>query len=366
MTVTRGYSSAKSALGDLGFTLLELMIALAIGIVVLGGLVSFFMNASRSHAELKKTAEHTSNGSMGMSIMTEDINHAGYFGEFYNLPFYAVAMTDPCLLTAAGIYDGLEFPIQGYDAPAVSPLTCLSDANFVPGTDILVVRHTEFLPLAPTDIPTTGEIYVQAINMTAEVQIGVAGAAIGTTKKANGAVATLFKKDGVTAADIRKLSVKIYFIAPCSVPADGSETCTGNLDDGGSPIPTLKRLDLTSVSGVPGWRISPLVEGIRNLQFDYGIDNAPAVRNAITQHFGDGSPDSYVTAPSFQNWHHVVSVRINFIATSSQLTTGYVDTKTYNMGAAGTVGPFNDAYKKHLFAGTARLNDVSGRREIPQ
>src|SRR6476659_2611407 len=179
MTVTRGYSSAKSALGDLGFTLLELMIALAIGIVVLGGLVSFFMNASRSHAELKKTAEHTSNGSMGMSIMTEDINHAGYFGEFYNLPFYAVAMTDPCLLTAAGIYDGLEFPIQGYDAPAVSPLTCLSDANFVPGTDILVVRHAEFLPLAPTDIPTTGEIYVQAINMTAEVQIGVAGAAIG-------------------------------------------------------------------------------------------------------------------------------------------------------------------------------------------
>ena len=351
--------------GSRGFTLTELMISLTIGLFVLGGMLSFFSNSSNAYAELKKSAEHTGNGSMAMWMLSQDINHAGYYGEFYNLP-PAGALPDPCAVAPAAIYTALAFPIQGYDAPAISPLTCLSDANLVPGTDILVVRYAEFVSLAAANVPVTGEVYLQASTLGAEVQIGAGGTAVGTTKKANGSPATLFKKDGISAADIRKLAVHIYFVAPCSVPADGTETCTGPADDGGRPIPTLKRLELTSIGGVTGWVIAPVVDGIRNLQIDYGIDNAPAVRDPATDQFGDGAPDVYVTAPAVADWTNVVSVRINFIAVSTQLTSRYVDTKTYNLGLAGPVGPFNDAFKKHMFAGTARLVDVSGRREIPQ
>jgi type IV pilus assembly protein PilW len=212
----------------------------------------------------------------------------------------------------------------------------------------------------------TGEVYLQASTLAAEVQIGAGGSAVGTTKEANGTTATIFKKDGISAGDIRKLGVHIYFIAPCSVPADGTETCTGPADDGGTPIPTLKRLELTAMAGAPGWKIAPLVDGIRNLQIDYGIDNSPAVMDPSTNQFGDGAPDTYVMTPAVADWTNVVSVRLNFIAVSSQLTAKYVDTKTYNLGLAGVVGPFNDSFKKHLFSGVARLVDVSGRREIPQ
>lgn len=348
-----------------GFTLIELMIALTIGLIVLGGMLSFFASSNNAYAELKKSAEHTGNGSMAMWLLTQDINHAGYYGEFYTLPAGAAALPDPCLTAPAGLYSALAYPIQGYDAPATSPLSCLSDANFVPGTDILVVRFAEFTALAPADVPQTGEVYLQASTLAAEVQIG-AGGAVGTTRKADGAAATIFKKDGIAAADIRKLAVHIYFVAPCSQPADGGNNCTGSADDGGTPIPTLKRLELTAVGGVTAWTIAPLVEGIRNLQIDYGIDNTPAVQNLATNQFGDGAPDTYVIAPALADWANVVSVRLNFIAVSTQLTATYVDTKTYNLGLAGAVGPFNDAFKKHLFAGSARLNDVSGRREIPQ
>ena len=349
-----------------GFTLVELMIALTLGLMVLGGMLSFFSNSNMAYAELKKTAEHTGNGSMAMWMLNQDVNHAGYFGQFYNLPAAGGALPDPCLLTPAALYSGLALPVQGYDAPLASPLSCLSDANFVPATDILVVRYAEYVALAPTDVPTTGDVYLQASPLAAEVQVGGGGTAVGTTRKADGTSATLFKKDGTTAADISKLGVHIYFVAPCSVPADGSNTCTGAADDGGSPIPTLKRLELTAVAGVPGFSIAPLVEGIRNLQVDYGIDSSPAVQNLATGQFGDGAPDAYTTAPALTDWPNVVSVRLNFIAVSSQLTAKYVDTKTYNLGLAGSVGPFNDAFKKHLFTGTARLIDVSGRREIPQ
>lgn len=348
-----------------GFTLLELMISLTIGLIVLGGMLSFFSNSSSAYAELRKSAEHTGNGSMAMWTLTQDLNHAGYYGEFYTLPTAGV-LPDPCSVAPADLYNALAFPVQGYDAPLTSPIpACLSDANFVPGTDILVVRYAEFSPLAAASAPRTGDVYLQSSTLAAEVQIG-AGGAVGTTKKADGTAATIFKKDGVSAADIRKLGVHIYFIAPCSVPADGSDTCTGPADDAGSPIPTLKRLELTAVAGVPGWSIAPLVDGIRDLQIDYGIDNAPGTVDPSTGQVGDGAPDTYMTAPTAADFANVVGVRINFIAVSTQLTAKYVDSKTYNLGLAGAVGPFNDSFKKHLFNGFARLVDVSGRREIPQ
>jgi len=355
-----------SAAGNRGFTLLELLISLTIGLVVLGGMLSFFSNSSNAYAELKKSAEHTGNGSMAMWTLTQDINHAGYYGDFYTLPTAGGALPDPCVVTTAALYSALAFPVQGYDAPLTSPLSCLSDVNFVPGTDILVVRYAEYSPLAPANVPVTGQVYLQSSTLAADVQIGAGASAVGTTKKADGTAATIFKKDGISAADIRKLGVHIYFIAPCSVPADGTETCTGPADDGGTPIPTLKRLELSAVGGVPGWTIAPLVEGIRNLQIDYGIDSLPATLDPATNQFGDGTPDAYVTAPAVADWTNVVGARINFIATSSKLTAKYVDTKTYNLGLAGAVGPFNDSFKKHLFTGFARLIDVSGRREIPQ
>jgi type IV pilus assembly protein PilW len=352
--------------GNRGFTLIELMISLTIGLVLLGGMLSFFSNSSNAYAELKKSAEHTGSGSMAMWTLTQDINHAGYYGEFYTLPGGGAALPDPCIVAPGAIYNTLAYPIQGYDAPLASPLACLSDANFVPGTDILVVRYAEFTPLAPLDVPVTGEVYLQSSTLAADVQVGAGGSAVGTTKKANGTLATIFKKDGISAGSIRKLGVHIYFIAPCSVPADGTDTCTGPADDGGSPIPTLKRLELTAVAGAPGWKIAPMVEGIRNLQIDYGIDSSPPVMDPSTNQFGDGAPDAYVMAPALADWTNVVSVRISFIAVSSQLTSKYVDSKTYSLGLAGVVGPFNDSFKKHLFSGAARLADVSGRREIPQ
>lgn len=360
----------KYSVGDAsrsrGYTLMELMIAMTLGLIILSALVTLFSNSSRTHAELKKSAEHMGNGSMAMSVLTQDINRAGYYGEFYALPAASATLPDPCLVTPAALYAALAFSIQGYDAPAASPLTCLSNANYVPGTDILVVRYAQFETLEPADVPKVGEVYLQGKSSTTEVQIGAGNAAVGTTKRADGSVAGIFKKNGITAADIRKLSVQIYFIAPCSVPADGSDTCTGAADDGGRPIPTLKRLELTAVGATAGWRVAPLVEGIRSLQIDYGIDNSPNVQNPATNQFGDGVPDTYVIAPALADWANVVSVRIKFIAVSTQFTAGYVDTKTYDLGLAGTVGPFNDAFKKHLFAGTARLNDIGGRREIPK
>jgi type IV pilus assembly protein PilW len=358
-------SAAGSRVACRGFTLVELMISLAVGLVLLGGLVNVFVGSSRTHAELKKAAEHTENGSMAMWLLGKDAYAAGYFGEFYLLPQPGAALPDPCATTVPELYAALAFPVQGYDAPPASPLACLSNNDFVPGTDILVIRRADSTALAPTDAPITNEVYLQGMATTAEVQMG-AGTPVGTTLKADGTLADIFKKDGSTAADSRKLNVRIYFVAPCSVPGDGGDSCTGASDDGGNPIPTLKRLELTAVGGVTAWRIVPLVEGVQNLQIDYGIDNLPATQNLATAQFGDGAPDVYVASPATADWPNVVSLKVHMLARATQPTLGYTDVKTYDMGLAGPAGAFNDAFKRHEFSSVMRIINVSGRREIPQ
>jgi type IV pilus assembly protein PilW len=362
----RHFCTSRGRAGERGFSLIELMIALVVTLVLLGGLVTVFANSSRAHAELKKAAEHTENGTTAIRLITQDINQAGYFGEFYMLPDFTGVLPDPCDTTLAGLYAALAVPIHGFDAQAASPIACLGNNDFVPGTDVLVVRRAETAPLAAADSPVAGDMYIQAISTAAEIQIGAGSSAVGTTKKADNTPADLFKKDGVTAADIRKFDVHIYFIAPCSIPADGGDSCTGAGDDGGTPIPTLKRLELTAVGGAPGWRIVPLAEGIQNFQVDYGVDSLPATQNVITGQLGDGVPDAYVTAPATADWPNVVSVGVNVLARAVQATSGHVDTKTYGMGLAGNVGAFNDAFKRHAFTSVVRSNNVSGRREIPQ
>ena len=349
-----------------GFTLVELMVSITLGLLLLSGLMTVFMASNRAQAELKSASDSTGNGSYAMRMLADDLSAAGFYGQFWALPEPGGALPDPCDVTLAALEAGLAFPVQGYNNPVSSPVSCLGNNDYVPGTDVVVVRRAESAPLAPADVPVTNEVYLQGLAQVASVQFGAGTVPVGTTKNATGATSTLFRKDGLTAAEIRKYVVNIYFIAPCSTPADGSTSCTGAADDGGNPVPTLKRLELTAVSGATTFRIVPLVEGIQALQFDYGVDSAPAALNGFTGLPGDGSPDAYVAAPLLAEWPSVVSVRVSLISRSLSRSPGYTDAKTYDLGTAGTVGPFNDAFRRHLFTSAVRLANISGRREIPQ
>ena len=62
---------------------------------------------------------------------------------------------------------------------------------------------------------------------------------------------------------------------------------------------------------------------------------------------------------------NVTSARIYVLARSREASPNYTDTKTYTLGSAGAVGPFNDNFKRHVFTTTVRLTNVAGRRVTP-
>jgi type IV pilus assembly protein PilW len=230
---------------------------------------------------------------------------------------------------------------------------------------VLVVRRAETVALAAGQVAQTQAVYLQSNPFDVEVQFG-SGAAITTTSRADGTAAVVMKRDGITAADIRKFLVHVYFVAPCSVPAGGGDICTGAADDGGRPIPTLKRLELSAAAGATTMRIETISEGIESIQIDYGIDSLPALKNPITGRRGDGAPDHYASNPALAEFTSAVSARVHVLARNTEPTVGYVDSKTYRLGLAGDLGPRNDAYRRHVYTGIVRVTNSSGRREIPQ
>lgn len=329
-----------------GLSLVELMISITIGLLILAAMATLFSNQSKARSELDKSNRLIDNGRYALEILTDNLRVAGFYGSF--MPTGTPAITpDPCdlalIINPAANSDALLHHVQGYNAAAPTsqiaglPSSCglsytAGSVNTLkPGSDILVLRRASTANPVAAATAAANTIYLQASNCTNDL----AGyqLASGTAD-----FSTLRNKDCMTAASLRPFMVQVYFVSSGNAIGDG--------------MPTLKRRELDPVTGA--FVTTPLVEGIEYLQVDYGLD-ADA----------DGAADSYLAAPTLASWPNIVSVQINVIARNIEPTAGYADTKTYTLGSAGVFGPFNDAYKRHVYTQVVRLVNPSSRREIP-
>ena len=366
-----------------GLSLIELMIASAIGLLLLTGLSLIFVNTSEANRELQKTAQQIENGRYAIEIISPDLRLAGFYGHLHDIVSItalgapAAVPPDPCEgADTDELLKALVYPVHGYrgtihsttpasdTAPNLgSPTTScavLDAANLKPGSDVLVIRRADTNALAATDVAVTDVFYVQASATSAEVQKGN-GAVVGQNK-ASGGASTMYLNNGAAippAAPIRRLHTRIYFVAPCSIGAGAGGACDGSA--GEDTIPTLKRLELTSEGT---FTIVPLVEGIDYLKIEYGIDDSPTAVNIATGYAGDATVDRFEPTPSATEWPAVIAAKIYVLARNTELTRGYTDNKTYTLGSAA-VPARNDSFKRHVYTAATHITNTAGRREIP-
>jgi prepilin-type N-terminal cleavage/methylation domain-containing protein len=65
-----------------GFTLIELMISVVIGLLILLALITLLVNVSRNNSEMSKTNQIIENGRFALQLLQADISHAGYWGGY--------------------------------------------------------------------------------------------------------------------------------------------------------------------------------------------------------------------------------------------------------------------------------------------
>lgn len=332
-----------------GLSLIELMIAMAIGVFMMIGIISLMLSVSRTRTELDKTSEQIESGRYAIQQLSDEVRLAGFYGTS-QIVAAQTSLPDPCATAAAlanlqfsysasgaGVTEPL--PIDGYAAGSTLP-TCLTNATS--GTEALGVHRVGNADVAPSTIG--------ASNSAPYVQLSACD--LDNVPFVFSATATDFvlrQKDCATTATIWPYLAKTFFLSGC-------DDCAAN--DG---IPTLKVADQITGS------IQTIAEGIQDIHFDYGIDLDK-----------NGSPDCYVADPSvatapancpsgwgtaIQNWSNVVTVRVHLLARSVDPTPGWSDTFTYDLGRAIPSGPFNDQYKRQVYSAVIVIANVSGGRE---
>lgn len=331
-----------------GLSLVELMISITIGLIILAALSSLFVNQSKTRAELDKSNRMIDNGRYALEVLSENLSLAGFYGEFMpgagvNPPIPGT-LPDPCATDPGEMDDALQLAIQGYEAAAqtsqIAGPPCGftyatgNDRSLKAGSDILAIRRASTAGAITAGVALAGVHYFQVSHCEYDsaplYKLDTDPADFTLRKKGCTPASTNY-------ADLRNFMVQVYFVSPHSTTGDG--------------IPTLKRYELDA--NTHNFVVTPLVEGIEYMQVDYGVDTN-----------NNGTPDSYVTAPADTTaWSNVVVVKMNILARNTEPSPGYTDTKTYNLGLAGTFGPFNDNYKRHAYTKFIRLINPAGRRE---
>jgi type IV pilus assembly protein PilW len=332
-----------------GVSLIELMISIVLGMMIIAALVTVFASTSAARSELERTSRQIENGRYAMELLSDDLRVAGFYGELNvkSLGAPTGALPNPCSTNVADWTSAIPLHLQAYDNGAGAP-GCVP-ASRKANTDVLVVRRADTCEAGTAGCPAVvaGTPYFQVAKCATESPvtpfvIGLQGTA----------AFTLHMRNCTTGAGLREYLVRIYFIST---------------DNGaGQNVPTLKRLDFNGA----GFTETPLVEGIEELNIEYGIDND-----------GDGAPDAYTADPTTyiaagcgacsaaQNWSNVMTARIHLLARNIETSPNYVDSKTYSLGrdAAGipvTVTPA-DAYRRHAYSGLVRVVNAAERRDTP-
>ena len=344
-----------------GLTLIEFMVSIVIGMLMIAALATLIASQSSSRAEIDKSGRMIENGRYGVQTLATDVQLAGYWGELTSQP--AASAVQPCNATAANLDLAMGTHIQGFDAPATLPNSlALCVKNHKPDTDVLVVRRAD--PDTSSQENAAGDVDLSKIVAgQAYVQTGldssgsklISALAIGSADTAaNAAAFALKRKDKVKLAKIRKVVVHIYYVSNCSVQVGTS--CTGA--DGGTPIPTLKRVELGAKAGAPDFTAVTLAEGVENLQIDYGMDTD-----------GDGAPngtDANGSTFTAAQWGDVMSLKVFLLARSNEPSGGVLPSKSYVLGTAGsvTIAAGETNFKRHVFSQSVRLVNPSGRRAM--
>jgi type IV pilus assembly protein PilW len=353
-----------------GFSLIELMVALTIAMVLLMGLALLFNNTSVARGELDKASRQIESGRYAMQEISDDVRHAGYYGALNNaptLPGSVASLPDPCSTTLSVVQNSLAIPLQGYVGAATAAaldsgnLGCLNAAaGYKANTAVLVVRRADTSIAASA--ATTGWFNIQVSGCAGDPAPYLLDVPTGTFNLHTNTAPGCLPLTGANAATITPIYTRIYFISTCS----GTDCSAAGADS----VPTLKRIDVTPagtancpspLSGTPPC-ITPIVDGIENLQFDYGIDNSAAPGDGIP-HVYTNTPAHAAFTPSFPvEWQNVMSLRIYLLARNLDATGGYTDAKTYALGPVSVAAP-GDAFRRHAYSQLVRLNNPAGRRE---
>lgn len=307
-----------------GVSLVELLVALSIGTFLIGGALSVYIKSRETYLLNETLARMQENASFALKQLEPDIQLAGYWGAHADVgsvegrangstPVLGVIVSNDCDATNNWAVDTTNYLIGSDDDRP--DWDCLG--AFQANTDTLTVRRASGSPVTAL---VSGPVYIRSsANPRSRLFTGTASP-------------TGFPPE----AQNFLLHSRAYYVRPYSMTIGGDN----------DTIPSLRRLDLSTVGTTPTVVDREVVQGVENMQIQLGIDSD-----------GDRAVDAYVNSDNpLVATSKVMSVRVWLLIRADSPEVGYVDDIEYTLGNLVRSGT-NDNFRRLLVTRTILLRN---------
>ena len=356
-----------------GMTLVELMIAMAVGVLLLLGVSLLFTQNRQSYRQNEELARIQENARFAIEELSRDLSMAGFFAEIVNGGAVVVHAALPANANDCGagganwLYDFtgglLDGAVRVADqvtggADAAGEFSCIDAGLAVrPNTDVIGIRRTSGVPSFWDSLPAGGTAPNCDLTLPAGAACQRPVPAQGVFVRENSTQVVIYHGTAaLDAGDVQlaaipvpyedwEYSPRVYYVRDVVQPD-------------GDTVPTLCRQRLNNaLAGVTQFAEECIVEGVEDLQIELGIDTT-----------GDGAANAYVNDFTVNNLDRAVSLRLYLLMRAIDIDVGYTDERTYTLGntAAGSyqVGPFNDRFHRRVYTTTVAMRNLANLRQL--
>lgn len=328
-----------SRIGSRGFTLVELMIALVLGLLISGAILSVFVENRRSFDRDESIMRMQDDARQAIRELVNDLSMAGYWADLVLptavTPDGSLAVATDCgpagiaewiyqaVTPGTNISQALTQVDNATGATANASFSCIAASQLEPGTDVIAVKRL-------AGARTTGAVTANTVYL-----------------RTNGTLGLLYREPEATPSAVVipvpfsdwEYRPRIYYIRNFAVTA-------------GDEIPTLCRKILLYSAAAPTVTDECLAQGIEDLQIEFGIDAD-----------GDGEPNAFVADPTLAELQDAVAARVYLIARSADPDQRYTNDKTYQISNAPVSTPADNFYRR-VYSVTVGLRNIANRQRL--
>jgi len=280
-------SASNSWSRQTGLTLVELMVAMVIGLFLILGSITVFVQSRSSYRLSDGQARLQENLRFAMDVLEPDIRLSEFWGR-HSEPALVTVPAGLAVLcggaNATPLATNFVQPVTGVDESIgyAAAIPCPANTVARPDSDVVVVRHVTPQQTAPA----AGRLQIRSDLGISELFQGGANP---------GGYGPL--------AQTHDLVVNVYYVDSGS-----------NLDPN---LPSLRRWTLNAAGALVD---EELIAGVENMQMQFGIDEA-----------GNGSITRYLDSddPSITPATEIIAVRLWLLMRVEQIEAGWVDQAVY-------------------------------------
>ena len=328
----------NAPLKQLGLSLIEMMVAMAIGAVLIFGAAQVYVTSKGAYGVNESVARLQETARYAMSVIEPDVRMSNYWGLLKGAAVIngqlpqgaaipaAVAAGAPANICGRNFATDVSTNLQGDNNAYILSATKQAGCDALQDLSTGVVWTTTPVVTADTLTVRRASVFDSAPVPAGVLQVctsRIAGRLMSDGLASSCPAAVVGQADALSTAKLENLIVDTYYI-------DRNSQQQANL-------PSLRRKTLTSVGGVTQFRDQEIIAGVEDMQVQFGID---PIGNT-------GVATRYVNPDGVPAGAQVVAVRVWLLVRGDGPEANFLDNRIYQYGdrlqATGVTGNLNAA-----------------------